>query len=187
MYTQQSCESLLGPGLISIAERLQMSFSTWDIRSRVVWYESSVAQTVILSWMLPWPSRRSLPSLPVGRVEEGKIWEKLPLWPPDLLWKLSHASHLATCAGTHLFISTRFVFWALVQKAKGLTVEDRSYNQTPQPIGWSCKAAHTVPLCSQFWLVKKINKSEVSFGATDIGSDCCLVFNVAWQWYHLLL
>lgn len=85
------------------------------------------------------------------------------------------------------FFSARFVFWALVQKAERLTVKDRSYNQTPQPIGWSCKAAHTVPLCSQFWLVQKINKSEVSFGATDIGSDCCLVFNVAWQWYHLLL
>ncbi|TNN46312.1 hypothetical protein EYF80_043488 [Liparis tanakae] len=37
-------------------ERLQMSFSTCDMRSRVVWYESSVAHTVILSWMLPWPS-----------------------------------------------------------------------------------------------------------------------------------
>lgn len=83
MWIQLLGKDLLGPGLISIAERLQMSFSTWDMRSRVVWYESSVAQTVILSWMLPWPSRWSLPSLWESETRRERRFEGLSL---QILW-----------------------------------------------------------------------------------------------------
>lgn len=60
----------LPPGLMTMALLLRVSSSTWAMLSLAFWYESSVAQTVILSWMPPKQSNWTLPSLAGCR--EGK-------------------------------------------------------------------------------------------------------------------
>lgn len=60
----------LPPGLMTMALLLRVSSSTWAMLSLAFWYESSVAQTVILSWMPPKQSSWTLPSLAGCR--EGK-------------------------------------------------------------------------------------------------------------------
>lgn len=59
----------LPPGLMTMALRLRVSSSTWAMLSLAFWYESSVAQTVILSWMPPKQSSWTLPSLVESREE----------------------------------------------------------------------------------------------------------------------
>lgn len=95
--TVTSTRFLLGcvaPGLISMAERLQLSFSTWDILSRVIWYESSVAHTVILSCMIPWPSSCSRPSL---QNRNGAIELGFQLNVLSTLWHELHTAARGLC------------------------------------------------------------------------------------------
>lgn len=79
----------LPPGLMTMALLLRVSSSTWAMLSLAFWYESSVAQTVILSWMPPKQSSWTLPSLVecregeiVSRVEGAGAagWRRFQAW-----------------------------------------------------------------------------------------------------------
>ena len=64
------------PGLMTMAPLLRVSSSTSAMLCLAFWYESSVAHTVILSWIPAKQSSWMLPSL-CPETERGKLWKML--------------------------------------------------------------------------------------------------------------